>query len=66
MECQKDKNLKNCPCTYSACPRKGICCECLAYHLEREELPACCFSKETEKTYDRSFDKFTEDFKKKK
>lgn len=70
MECQKDKNLETCPCTYPprlegeagpGCPRKGMCCECLKYHLASDELPACCFSLEAEKTFDRSFKKFIED-----
>ncbi|MBU0536338.1 MAG: cytosolic protein [Nanoarchaeota archaeon] len=60
MECMKEKNKKRCSCTYSGCSRKGLCCECLAYHLKNDELPACCFSKEAEKTYDRSFRKFCE------
>ncbi len=61
-ECvNKEKNLAKCPCTYSGCDKKGICCECIAYHLAMNELPACCFSKEAEKTYDRSFRKFIED-----
>jgi len=55
------QNLKDCPCTYESCPRKGICCECIKYHLTTKQLPACCFSKEAEKTYDRSFAKFIED-----
>lgn len=63
MECKKDENLKNCPCTYSGCSRKGKCCDCLKYHLSNNELPACCFSKEAEKTFDRSFDKFVQDQK---
>jgi len=63
MECQKDKNLKSCSCTYKGCPRKGICCECLKYHLSCKELPACCFSKDAEKTFDRSFEAFAKDKK---
>jgi hypothetical protein len=63
MECKKEENLKNCPCTYPNCPRKGICCECLRHHLEKNELPACCFSKEAEKTYNRSFENFIKDTK---
>ena len=54
----QQENLKDCPCTYEPCPRKGICCECIKYHLANDELPACCFSPEAEKTYDRSFAKF--------
>ncbi|MFA5188203.1 MAG: hypothetical protein WC460_02480 [Patescibacteria group bacterium] len=53
MECQKPKNLKQCNCSY-ACPREGLCCECLRYHRKRRELPACYFTPEQEKTYDRS------------
>ena len=63
MECQKNNNKKSCPCTYAGCPRKGICCECLKYHLKHQELPACCFSAKTEKTYDRSIKMFVKDNK---
>ena len=56
-ECQ---NTRKCKCAYPGCPRHGKCCECLAYHLESEELPACCFPPEVEKTYDRSFNRFIE------
>jgi len=61
MECKIEENLKDCPCTYPECDKKGKCCDCLKYHLARNELPACCFSKETEKTYDRSFGMFIKD-----
>lgn len=61
-ECpNKQINLKRCNCTYPGCSRKGTCCECLHYHREMGELPACFFSPEAEKTYDRSFRKFIED-----
>ena len=60
MQCQKEKNLENCNCTYPGCDKKGICCECLAYHLKMRQLPACCFDKKTEATFDRSFEKFAE------
>ena len=56
----KCSNKIKCPCTYPDCPRKGKCCECLAYHLNNDELPACCFSKDVEKEYDRSIKKFVE------
>jgi len=39
-------------------PKKGICCECLRYHLKMRQLPGCCFPPEYEKTYDRSFEFF--------
>jgi len=48
------KNKTRCNCTYDPCPRKGICCECLAYHRGMGELPACFFSAKAERTYDRS------------
>ncbi|MDI6707940.1 MAG: DUF6485 family protein [Candidatus Thermoplasmatota archaeon] len=58
-ECpNREHNRKNCNCTYEPCDKKGICCECIRYHLRRRELPACAFSKESERTYDRSFEKF--------
>jgi len=60
MDCSKEKNLKKCSCTYEPCSRKGACCECLSYHLDKRQLPACCFTKEAEKTYNRSFEHFTE------
>jgi hypothetical protein len=60
MECNIKANKAKCNCTYEPCPRKGKCCECIAYHLEMEELPACAFPAEIERTYDRSFAKFAE------
>ncbi|MCD6175492.1 MAG: cytosolic protein [Planctomycetes bacterium] len=58
MECKKDRNLDFCKCTYPGCDKKGICCECLQYHLKMQQLPGCCFPPEVEKTYDRSFTAF--------
>jgi hypothetical protein len=58
MECKKDSNLARCNCSWPSCPRKGICCDCLAYHLRSNELPACAFPAEAERTYDRSFAHF--------
>ena len=58
MECVSVKFKKHCNCTYEPCPRKGKCCECLHYHREAGELPACFFSKEAERTYDRSIGYF--------
>ena len=60
---QAEENKKDCPCTYS-CDTKGMCCECIKHHRERGELPACYFSKEAEKTYDRSIENFIENYKK--
>jgi hypothetical protein len=53
-------NTRKCACTYPGCPRHGRCCQCLEYHLSQQQLPACCFPPEVERTYDRSFEKFVE------
>ncbi len=58
MECKKEQNLDNCTCTYESCGRRGVCCDCIAYHLKSKQLPGCCFPAEAEKTYDRSFEAF--------
>ena len=58
MECNKQLNLDNCNCSYPGCGRKGLCCECLRYHLASRQLPACCFPDEAERAYDRSFAAF--------
>ncbi|HPR64187.1 MAG TPA: DUF6485 family protein [Thermoanaerobaculia bacterium] len=58
MECKKEKSLSLCTCTYDPCSRKGICCDCIQYHLRSRQLPGCVFSREAERTYDRSFEHF--------
>jgi len=58
MECTKERNLEKCNCTYEPCSRKGVCCDCIAYHLRMRELPACCFPGDAEQTFDRSFEHF--------
>ncbi len=66
MECKKEFNLsKRCTCSYPVCSRKGICCDCIVYHRANNELPACYFPPEAEKTYDRSIEYFIEVYKKK-
>ena len=57
-QCNIDKNKKDCKCTYEPCPRKGLCCECIAYHRRSVELPGCFFNKEDEASYDRSIERF--------
>ena len=52
------ENMENCNCSYNPCSRKGICCECIAYHRSSGELPACYFPDSVEKSYDRSIDRF--------
>lgn len=53
-----EKNKEICNCSYDPCPRKGKCCECLQYHLAQQQLPACCFPDEVERSWDRSFKRF--------
>ncbi|MCL2063622.1 MAG: DUF6485 family protein [Candidatus Cloacimonetes bacterium] len=56
MKC-KEKNLKNCNCSYQ-CDRKGLCCECLTNHRNKRQLPACYFPNNEENKYDRSIENF--------
>lgn len=58
MDCNKAGNMKHCNCSYPGCSKKGVCCDCLRYHLGMRQLPACCFPDDVEKTYDRSFERF--------
>lgn len=58
MECTQQENLAQCTCTYEPCPRKGKCCQCIAYHRAYGELPGCLFPPEVERTYDRSIRRF--------
>jgi hypothetical protein len=58
VQCKKDVNIKSCTCTYEGCPRKGVCCDCISYHLRSRQLPGCCFPAEAERNYDRSFEHF--------
>ena len=58
MECKKDKNLAVCTCSYEPCSRKGMCCDCVQYHLRSREIPGCFFPRNAERTYDRSFEHF--------
>ncbi len=62
MECKKSENLKRCNCS-AGCDKKGVCCDCLAYHLAQRQLPGCCFPPEAEKTWDRSFRNFAKAWK---
>jgi hypothetical protein len=58
MECGIKINQARCNCTYEPCSRQGRCCECITYHRDAGELPACYFSTATERTYDRSIARF--------
>ena len=63
-ECKVNKNKTICNCSYP-CSRKGICCECLEYHRSLGEVPACFFSDDFEKTYDRSIQNFIKNYREK-
>jgi len=63
-ECKLEENTIGCNCTYP-CGKKGMCCVCLSYHRNRNELPACYFPDEIEKTYDRSIENFIKAYLKK-
>lgn len=58
MECKKAANARLCNCSYEGCPRQGVCCDCVAYHRTKRQLPACFFPDQAERTYDRSFEHF--------
>ncbi len=57
-ECQVEQNRADCACTYQACGRRGICCDCVAYHRKNNEIPGCLFPPAWEKKYDRSLKAF--------
>lgn len=61
-ECpNKEKNLKNCTCSYMSCGNRGMCCECVAQHRAAGEIPGCFFSTAGEKSYNRSIANFIRD-----
>ena len=61
MACEnKAKNKNRCNCSYEPCSRKYNCCECIHYHLAMNELPACVFPDNVERTYNRSFSRFAQ------
>jgi hypothetical protein len=37
----KERNEEQCSCISTDCSRHGVCCECIAYHRSRGELPSC-------------------------
>lgn len=60
MACSSNKQTDMCNCTAS-CEKHGKCCECVAYHMKKGQFPACFFSAEAEKTWDRSFSMLKKD-----
>ncbi|MGD0234517.1 MAG: DUF6485 family protein [Syntrophorhabdales bacterium] len=63
MDCIAEENLSACTCTYMSCDRRGKCCACIAYHRKQQEIPGCFFSKEAERSYDRSISRFMKEHK---
>jgi len=61
-ECKIEANKNKCNCTYEPCSRKGMCCECLQYHLGAGQFPACLFPDDIEKTFDRSIENFIQTY----
>ena len=60
MQCKREENAVNCACSFPDCPRKGMCCECVAHHRTKNEIPACFFpiEAEMETMNDRSVETF--------
>jgi hypothetical protein len=55
MNCTNQaRNHTMCTCTFAGCSRHGVCCQCIAYHRASGELPGCLFTREEERSYDRS------------
>ncbi|OEU48362.1 MAG: hypothetical protein BA871_03740 [Desulfuromonadales bacterium C00003096] len=61
MPCIGEQSLEHCTCTYTACDKRGRCCECVIYHRNNGEVPGCFFSTDGERSYDRSLNKLCED-----
>jgi len=59
MSCPHNTSME-CPCTYS-CANHGKCCACLASHQKSGEFPACFFSAQAERTYNRSYEALKKD-----
>ena len=57
MECQQGPRNTKCPCSATGCVRHGYCCQCVAHHRAKGQLPACFFPKDVELTHDRSIER---------
>lgn len=60
MSCENNSSIQ-CSCTHYSCGNHGKCCDCVANHRSSGEFPACFFSAEMEKTYNRSFEALVKD-----
>lgn len=61
--CSNYPENPTCPCTSFGCKVHGICCECIAKHNGRGQVPGCLFSKEGEALHDRSLNAYLQDLK---
>jgi len=61
MGCASAQNKEHCTCTYTACDKRGNCCQCVVFHRKRGELPGCFFTDAGERSYDRSLKNFIKD-----
>ena len=52
------QNKQKCSCSYTSCSKWGKCCECIVYHKDQNQLPACYFPKDLETLGTRDIDAF--------
>jgi hypothetical protein len=57
MECTFEQNKATCTWAYE-CGKKEKCCEYVSYQRKMKQIPGCFFSKDGERSYDRSFKRF--------
>jgi len=50
MECRQKENLVDCTCGSATCERRGRCCECVASHRSKGQLPGCLMPEELRAT----------------
>lgn len=62
MECKKEDNSRSCSCSSTGCARRGVCCDCVAAHRAKGQLPACFFPKDVELLHDRSIERLVETY----
>ena len=58
LERSTKKRILITDCSYAGCKTAGLCCEYLHYYRKNGQLPACYFTDDAEKTYDRSIAHF--------
>jgi len=56
MDCKKEMDKLECTCSSVSCTRRGVCCECLAYHRSNGEIPSCFFSVDANKTLEKNIE----------